>query len=484
MIYQRLGVVDAVWSEDSDVFLFRGEALLRFHYDRPGRKDNVMAQKYRLASITKKFRLMDWRGVILFAILVGGDYAVRGLPGYGPKTALKAVGKGLGALLIDAFKLNKLEMWRQKFREFLNESGAKIALPANFPEPGVLKNYIDPQVSSAMTLRTGIQWDLPIDQPNLRVLITAKFNFSVQEYIRWVVRMLLSSRLLAGPRADVHELELQLTRGVSTKESGNIDLSRVSFLVGSIVPSREFLETWPVKDTIAENRIKPYIHEDRIECDLPDSIIGLAAPELLNDKTPSKPKPIKSDPPGGSRKRGRPQKDAARLGNLNSNLASGHVNLKRKRGRPRKRESDGQTRMSGSPRRNDTSLVGGTARTSHASSAHYVHGISSEDNEDDEIPDLQDLVSKSIKSMASMETRPIRKVDMSRRGMNESARLVLPHNSLNVLQKEKRPARQSDGLNDPVPEVNLRDGLGSDKRSHQEITEGESWAQPIDLTGD
>lgn len=191
MTNQRSGVVDAIWSEDSDVFLFRGEALLRFRYDKPGKKDNVMARRYRISTITKKFKLMDWRGVILFAILVGGDYAVKGLPGYGPKIALKAVGKGLGALLIDAFKKNKLEMWRQRFREFLDKIGSKTPLPAGFPEPGVLKNYIEPQVSNAETLRSRIKWDLPIDQQSLKVLMTTRFNFSIQEYIRWVVRMLL-----------------------------------------------------------------------------------------------------------------------------------------------------------------------------------------------------------------------------------------------------------------------------------------------------
>lgn len=316
MTNQRLGVVDAVWSEDSDVFLFRGDALLRFHYDKPGKKDNVMARKHRISSITEKFKLMDWRGVILFAILVGGDYAVKGLPGCGPKIALKAVSKGLGALLVDAFKMNKVEMWRQRFREFLDKSGSNIPLPAEFPEPGVLKNYIEPQVSSPETLRSRIQWDLPIDQPSLKILITTRFNFSIQEYIQWVVRMLLSRRLLAGSNAHVDELELQLTRGVSSKESGNINLSRLSFLIGSIVPSKTFLETWPVKDTIAEDRIKPYIHEDRIECDLPDSIIGTAAPGLLQDKMNRNSKPVRDGLPAGNRKRGRPRKDAVRPGHL------------------------------------------------------------------------------------------------------------------------------------------------------------------------
>lgn len=102
----------------------------------------------------------------------------------------------------------------------------------------------------------------------------------------------------------------------------NINLSRVSFLIRSIVPSRTFLETWPVKDTVAENRIKPYIHEDRIECDLPDSIIGMAAPELLKDKLARKPKPMKTDLPAENGKLGRPRKDAVRPLDLNNNLAS------------------------------------------------------------------------------------------------------------------------------------------------------------------
>lgn len=485
MTGQRLGIVDAVWSEDSDVFLFRGEALLRFHYDKPGKKDNVMARRYRISSITEKFRLMDWRGVILFAILVGGDYAMKGLPGCGPKIALKAVSKGLGAFLIDAFKMNKLDMWRQRFREFLDKNRSKIHLPAEFPEPGVLKNYIEPNVSSAEILRSGIQWDLPIDQPSLKVVITTRFNFSVQEYIRWVVRMLLSRQLLAGSDAHVDELELQMTRGVLSKESGNINLSRVSFLIGSIVPSRNFLETWPVKDTIAENRIEPYFHEDRIECDLPDIIIAMAAPELLQDKMKCKPKPIKADVPAQNRRPGRPRKDAVRLGDMSNNLASGQVGLKRKRGRPRKHEFGDQSRIRKGPPLNDKSLISGTKPDFHTSSARYEQRGLSHDEEDDEFPDLMDLTrKKSYKIATSVGARPTKVIKRSRQANKATARLNLEARSLETLQQEKRTALKSDASRELRSENAPRNRLNSHEISHQQVIEGESWSQAIDLTGD
>lgn len=290
---------------------------------------------------------------------------------------------------------------------------------------------------------------------------------------------------MAGSDAHVDELELQLTRGVSSKESGNINLSRLSFLIGSIVPSRTFLETWPVKDTIAENKIKPYIHEDRIECDLPDNIVGMAAPELLQHKMARKPKPIKADLPAGNRKLGRPPKDSVRPGDLNNNLASGQVILKRKRGQLRKHESDDQNQIRGSQTQNDTSLISGTGRDPHTSSVHYEQRGSSEDDEDDELPDLLDLVrKKSFKSATSMGIRPIQRIDRSRRAENTSARLDFQTGSLDTLQQENRPPHQSDASRELRSEDALRDELGSHRRHHQEIIEGGSWSQVIDLTGD
>lgn len=339
--------------------------------------------------------MMDWRGAILFAILVGGDYAVKGLPGCGPKIALGAISKGLGAVLIDAFKRDNLQMWRQKFQKFLTENRSKISLPSDFPNIEVLKNYIQPQVSSEEMLQSGILWELAIDQPSLKVLITTRFNFSVQEYIRWVVRMLLSRRLLTGP-GDTEELELQFTRDVSTKESGNIDLSRVSFLVGSIVPSRTFLETWPVKDTIALDRIKAYVHEDRIECDIPDSIIRMAVPALLKDKKVREPKTPKVDQQGGKKpKVGRPQKDEVRPQALNGNQDSGQGSLKRKRGRPRKSEAGAPVVPIGSPRQTASRAIRGAGGGLGASRGVHERDPT-EDDSDDTLPDLADLGRKKM----------------------------------------------------------------------------------------
>lgn len=41
---QRLGLVDAVWSEDSDTFLFKGTTTIRFHTEAHGSKSNTHAR--------------------------------------------------------------------------------------------------------------------------------------------------------------------------------------------------------------------------------------------------------------------------------------------------------------------------------------------------------------------------------------------------------------------------------------------------------
>lgn len=139
-----------------------------------------------------------------------------------------------------------------------------------------------------------------------------------------------------------------------------------------------------------------------------------------------------------------------------------------------------------SPLRNDTSFITETERGSHnTSSAHYEQRGSSEDDEDHELPDLLDLVrKKSFKNTTSMGTRPTKRIDRYRRAEEASARFDFQPRSLDTLQQEKRPPRQSDALRKLRSEDALRDKLGSRRKQHQEFIEGESWSQAIDLTGD
>lgn len=162
----QLGLIDAVW----DVFVFHGSSLLRFHYTQPGHKDNVMARRYSMATARNKLPGMDWRGLVVFAVLVGRDYAPAGVRGCGPKLALTAVRKGLGAALVEAFKRKTLSTWRSSLQNFFDIERSNITVPPNFPDAQVLRQYI------------GIFWNIPIDHTDLRVIITRHFNQCTRVY--------------------------------------------------------------------------------------------------------------------------------------------------------------------------------------------------------------------------------------------------------------------------------------------------------------
>lgn len=315
---QRLGLVDAVWSEDSDTFLFKGTTTIRFHTEANRSKSNTHARLLHMDEIAEKARGMDWRDLVLFAVIVGGDYDPKGLVQCGPKFALEAIRQGYGVSLARAFENGDMTAWRQKFKQFLEQQGSHVFLPIGFPSTQLLRDYIKPNVSSEQRLLSGISWNLSVDNAALRTIITSRYNFSVQENISWVVRMLLARRLLFRVRPD--ELALEFVRKVSIKESGNIPMSKVSFLLPAIMP-RDLLKSWPEKLTKAASRIRPYKHVDRIECDIPDSIINLAFPNLQDVHKDSKSKisaalPAQSTGQGYTqaavvkRKRGRPRKDA------------------------------------------------------------------------------------------------------------------------------------------------------------------------------
>lgn len=223
---QRLGLVDAVWSEDSDTFLFKGTTMYRFHVEANGSKSNAHVRSLSMDKIAEKVKGMDWRDLVLFAIIVGGDYDPKGLMQCGPKLALEAIQQGHGVSLVRAFENGDMTAWRQRFKQFLEQKN-HVNPPVGFPSMQLLRDYIKPRVSSEQQLRSGLSWHSEVDNAALRTLITSRYNFSVQENISWVVHMLLTRRLLLRDR--LGELAVGYVRSVSCKESGSIPMSRISF---------------------------------------------------------------------------------------------------------------------------------------------------------------------------------------------------------------------------------------------------------------
>ncbi|KAK1837847.1 phd finger domain-containing protein [Colletotrichum chrysophilum] len=82
---QRLGLVDAVWSEDSDTLMFGCTVLVKNLLKSNGQKSKDEAKVYRLRDIEQKTRITA-NGIVLYAMVAGCDYT-KGLHGCGIEEA-------------------------------------------------------------------------------------------------------------------------------------------------------------------------------------------------------------------------------------------------------------------------------------------------------------------------------------------------------------------------------------------------------------
>ncbi|OAP62264.1 hypothetical protein AYL99_04467 [Fonsecaea erecta] len=172
----RLGLVDGIVTDDSDIFLFGGTRIY---------KNMFNAAKYvecYLSSDLEKEFLLNRRRLIRFAHLLGSDYT-EGIPGVGPVTALE--------ILTDFGDLEELRAWcervqlgrpqdlenqlttpfRRKFRKTVQK---RLFLPTGFPDSRVDEAYLNPEVDSNPE---PFQWGVP-DLDKLRGFLMATIGWT------------------------------------------------------------------------------------------------------------------------------------------------------------------------------------------------------------------------------------------------------------------------------------------------------------------
>jgi len=99
---EMVGIVDAVWSDDADALMFGARTILRDHRPADAKKsDNKKDIKYvevfRAEAVQERFGLSQ-AGILMFVLLVGGDYDQQGLQGCGQVAALEACRYNAGEL--------------------------------------------------------------------------------------------------------------------------------------------------------------------------------------------------------------------------------------------------------------------------------------------------------------------------------------------------------------------------------------------------
>jgi Holliday junction resolvase YEN1 len=148
-----LGIVDAVWTDDGDAFMFGARVLIKEHREgrgNAGKKSDNLIRVYRAEDIQRKHRI-NRQGLVLFALLSGGDYDTKALPDCGPTAALAAAqfdhGR-LGQILCET-PLRQLHCFTESLRDYFKMPGTKgVYVPPGYPRDLHVENYREPKVST------------------------------------------------------------------------------------------------------------------------------------------------------------------------------------------------------------------------------------------------------------------------------------------------------------------------------------------------
>lgn len=264
-VLQRAGIVDAVMSEDVDTLMFGSGILLRnWSPEGASAKTPTHVTVYR-ADETKDQTGMDGEGMILVALMSGGDYIVEGIPGCGPKVACDAARAGFGKELC-ALAAKKdhvgLSVWRERLQheirtntsKFFSRKNSTLQIPSDFPNMEVLGYYTHPCVSSEeklARLKLTIQWDQAIDFPALRSFAAEAFDWRCRGGAKKFIRNLAPAMLVREIRrrnerkdhVNIDEQQRQeaalvaAIHGKRTHATTDGELEyRVSFTPASLVP--------------------------------------------------------------------------------------------------------------------------------------------------------------------------------------------------------------------------------------------------------
>ncbi|KAL6151796.1 hypothetical protein ACJBU6_09740 [Exserohilum turcicum] len=309
---QVLGLVDAVWSQDSDCLLFGCTLWL---YDHRVAKDKHIADRSKentkkqgkyanmvRASDLKQRHGLDREGYVLFAMLVGGDYDERGLPQCGPGIALQAVRRGLGKSLCACRDQRECDLWSEELAAFLHSTprGRAIPVPPLFPDYKILKKYYSPKVTSDVELleRSMLSPDYtrPISEHELLQLTSERFNIWGRLYMNWVGPVLLTRNLIARdstlPKEVVHGIRLTKQR---TKKATDIPPTRTFERKLTFSP---FGVTNLCRDDFEGSELghwngdKETLFDEgyRVECEIPEYWLRKVLPVDVLDPPPTTPK--------------------------------------------------------------------------------------------------------------------------------------------------------------------------------------------------
>ncbi|UNI16125.1 hypothetical protein JDV02_002592 [Purpureocillium takamizusanense] len=215
-LLQQHGIVDAVLSEDVDTIMFGCTKTLR-NWSAEGKtsKTPTHVSLYDVSDPKIAELGLDRQGMVLIALMSGGDYLPDGIPGCGVKVAYEAAKAGFGRSIctLKASDTNGIRDWRESLTHELrtNEQGhfrtkhRALVIPEDFPNIEVLRYYTHPVVSPRSTLdavRQKVERKQTIHLEALREFTRETFDWDYKigaiKFIRVLGQALLVQKLSQG----------------------------------------------------------------------------------------------------------------------------------------------------------------------------------------------------------------------------------------------------------------------------------------------
>ncbi|KAL0940796.1 Flap structure-specific endonuclease [Colletotrichum truncatum] len=245
-LLQQQGIVDAVLSEDVDTIMFGCTRTLRnwSAEGSRGSKTPTHVSMYDVTNLLSSDTGLDREGMVLVALMSGGDYIPEGIPGCGVKLGCEAAKAGFGKSLC-RLKLDDdvaFKQWKTYLEHELrtNESGffrvkhKALSVPDEFPNRQVLRHYTHPVVSDSATvdkINTAIGLSRSIDVQGLRYFVEETLDWTNKvgavKLIRvlsqgLLVHKLLERHLSGQPSKAIEQMEqeeMALIKRISGRRS-------------------------------------------------------------------------------------------------------------------------------------------------------------------------------------------------------------------------------------------------------------------------
>jgi len=209
-LLQQKGVVDAVLSEDVDTIMFGcGKTMRSWSAESKSGQTPTHVTVYDAEWLRRDDKGLDREGMVLVALMSGGDYIPEGIPNCGVKLACEAARAGFGTSLcrirksdqaaIDEWKADLLHQLRTNEKGYFRTKHKALTIPDSFPNMEVLRYYTHPVVSQQSTVER-LGRDFPsktsVDIAGLREFVRDTFDWTYRGGAVKLVRVLAPSLLV------------------------------------------------------------------------------------------------------------------------------------------------------------------------------------------------------------------------------------------------------------------------------------------------